>query len=527
MEVNIAPGVGIDAQQVITGRGCVIGQSGSGKSYLVGVIAEELCRLGLPFCIIDTEGEYSSLRNSFAVLLVGDEGADLNLDTDMGPLFSRSISYGVPVILDVSESAERAAVVERALAALYEIESRARKPYLVVVEEADKFAPQVTHQRMNIVEELSVRGRKRGIGLLVATQRPSNISKNVLAQCSYGFVGKLVIENDMKAVSTLFGGKTDLGDLATQVAGEFTPFGIPHTGKFHAKARTTAAQGGTPVVAVSGAAKEKLGEMIRELSARGPVSGGAAGPAARAAQSTTAERSGALLLAPNFDEGYARDYAEKNERKRFGVLGKKTEAIENIGEAFIAIALIKIGIPTGRSGEYEERYVMLDDRLRVVRIDRRVSFIAAPAIDSARLSKKDLEVLREVASRRRVDIAALQKSVGIGPIALDHTLDRLETGGLVTKKNNRVTLANGSAESMRSPPRLVQVSALGRLLNTDVDENAAADRVRTLFPNATVLELTHVYMRVYETRLRHGSRVRILLVESLNGRELPDFGSAR
>ena len=97
----------------------------------------------------------------------------------------------------------------------------------------------------------------------------------------------------------------------------------------------------------------------------------------------------------------------------------------------------------------------------------------------------------------------------------------------MTKKNNRVTLANSSAESMRSPPRLVQVLALGRLLNTDVDENAAADRVRTLFPNATVLELTRVYMRVYETRLRHGSRVRILLVESLNGRELPDFGSAR
>ena len=56
-----------------TGRTCVIGSSGSGKSYTVGVICEELCKNKVPFVIIDIEGEYSGLKEKYDVIWVGDD----------------------------------------------------------------------------------------------------------------------------------------------------------------------------------------------------------------------------------------------------------------------------------------------------------------------------------------------------------------------------------------------------------------------------------------------------------------------
>src|SRR5579863_2368320 len=68
----------VDANLVATGRTCVLGSSGSGKSYAVGVLCEELCRNEIPFAIVDTEGEHTGLKEKFDAIWVGEEpGCDL------------------------------------------------------------------------------------------------------------------------------------------------------------------------------------------------------------------------------------------------------------------------------------------------------------------------------------------------------------------------------------------------------------------------------------------------------------------
>ena len=100
IKINIGDKADVNAQTIITGRGCVIGQSGSGKSYLVGVITEELCLNNLPFMIIDTEGEYHNLKLKFDAIWVGnDEKADLGFGIDYSDLIHRSIDDLVPIIL--------------------------------------------------------------------------------------------------------------------------------------------------------------------------------------------------------------------------------------------------------------------------------------------------------------------------------------------------------------------------------------------------------------------------------------------
>ena len=45
----------------------------------------------MPFCVIDTEGEYSSLKSMFNVIVVGGENKDVDFSIDYTKLFRASI----------------------------------------------------------------------------------------------------------------------------------------------------------------------------------------------------------------------------------------------------------------------------------------------------------------------------------------------------------------------------------------------------------------------------------------------------
>src|SRR5271170_981991 len=196
----------VDANVVATGRTCVIGASGSGKSYAVGVICEELCKSQVPFAIVDTEGEHSGLKEKYEVVLVGDDAAsDLQWSSvDLGELASQAPDIA-PLILDLSETDAPKEKVGELLSKIYEEVEKRRTPYLIIVEEADRFVPQ-NGEKLPIFGEVARRGRKRGIGLMVCTQRPSLVDKNILSQCGNQLIGKLVIKNDLQAVAQFFSG---------------------------------------------------------------------------------------------------------------------------------------------------------------------------------------------------------------------------------------------------------------------------------------------------------------------------------
>ena len=238
----------IDAQELVTGRTCVIGQSGSGKSYLIGVICEKLLENNIAFCIIDTEGEYFSLKQKFEVLWVGGSQADVDIENvDFNDLVEKSIKNNVPLILDVSDCLDQRKTVADFVSRLYEAGSNLRQPYLLIIEEADKFSPQ-SKDSLKEIEEISKRGRKRGLGLLVATQRPSLVNKNVLSQCGSQIIGKLTTENDLKAVDLFFVDRKELELLPKLSVGEFFAMGnfVKEKIKMKSVERMTQHKGLTP-----------------------------------------------------------------------------------------------------------------------------------------------------------------------------------------------------------------------------------------------------------------------------------------
>ncbi|MDG6938121.1 MAG: DUF87 domain-containing protein [Nitrososphaerota archaeon] len=127
----------VDANVVATGRTCVLGSSGSGKSYAVGVICEELCRNGVPFAVVDTEGEHTGLKEKFEAIWVGEEsGCDLSWEgLDLEDLARQAPDIS-PLILDVSDIPDAKEKVARFMGELYKTLTERRTPYLVVVEEA-------------------------------------------------------------------------------------------------------------------------------------------------------------------------------------------------------------------------------------------------------------------------------------------------------------------------------------------------------------------------------------------------------
>ncbi len=210
-------GVGEDgytmpATEVLSGRGFVTGKSGSGKSNTASVVAEELLDAGLPLLVIDTDGEYYGLKESYELLHVG---GDDRCDTRVGPahadkLAGLAVEEHVPVILDVSgyaEADEAREVVAAVVRALFAHEREARTPFLLVAEEVHEYVPQQgkPDEAGEALLRVAKRGRKRGLGLLGVSQRPAAVDKEFVTQCDWLVFHRLTWENDTRVVGSILG----------------------------------------------------------------------------------------------------------------------------------------------------------------------------------------------------------------------------------------------------------------------------------------------------------------------------------
>ena len=518
MEINIAPQVNLDAQAVMTGRGCVIGQSGSGKSYLVGVIVEELCRNGLPFLIIDTEGEYRSLKSLFNAIWVGeDKKADLGIDVDYSMLFQESIENSIPVILDVSDVVNKTAYVYKALETLYSVEEEKRSPYLVVMEESDKFAPQVVRPKINPVEEISVRGRKRGIGLLVATQRPANISKNVLAQCSYGFVGKLSIDNDLQAVSVLFEGRKTLDQIPSLETGTFMPFGLLAKEPVKVKSRRVLHVGSTPTIGGLQKKDVRIGSILKELKS-GRAQASSRQQAVKASQNISGN-----VVSAEFTHEMAEDYARRLVRKQYLVFGKE-ESVDSVEPKYFQVVSCKLRAPTYKKNEYIEGYAMVKGD-EFVSIDRSngISFAKAPSSGKAiRLDDTDMKVFLAVAQKRKIDRDALVAASGSTKQKAAGSMRKLERAGLIEGRNGIYRKADSQAFLADSPAASEKSKVdAGSIVNYDRNMGKGALRLlKIVYPGCEVLSIDDMYVPMYEITLRRGNKIRLFRIDGLHGKRL-------
>ena len=291
----------LSAPDRTTMTAAILAKKGSGKTYLGMVLVEEFLTspgLGVPVVVIDPTGVWYGLRSmsdgspsSLPILTLGGEYGDLPLSHTQGKQAALLVQDIRPqsLILDLSlmVPVEQHEFVADFVLKLFML--NVRSPLHLIIDEADEFAPQSLtgsrHQRRSLeeIDRFVRRGRKKGLGSTLISQRPAVVNKNVLSQIDALFLLNMVGPGDLEAVSDWLKLRVSaeqrfecLGQLANLSPGVafFTQSGSnPRFRKFTVRKRDTFDSGRTPkpneVIVVPTLAKvssETMAAAVRHLS---------------------------------------------------------------------------------------------------------------------------------------------------------------------------------------------------------------------------------------------------------------------
>lgn len=209
-KLRISPDLALPLEAV-TQTFALLAKRGSGKTYTAAVMIEEMATAALPVAVLDPVGVLWGLRASadgkgpgLPVVILGGEHGDVPLESTAGSVIADFvIDARRPVVLDLSlfRKGEQARFVTDFAERLYH---KNREPLHLVIDEADLFAPQRPmpgEQRMlGAMEDIVRRGRARGLGVTLITQRPAVLHKDVLTQVEVLVALRLIAPQDRAAV---------------------------------------------------------------------------------------------------------------------------------------------------------------------------------------------------------------------------------------------------------------------------------------------------------------------------------------
>jgi hypothetical protein len=200
----------LDLEELLATRLLVQGNSGSGKSHLLRRLLEQSAPW-VQQCIIDPEGDFVTLADKFGHVVVDAARTETELTRIAGRIRQHRVSVVLNLEgLDVEQQMRCAAAF---LGGLFDAERDFWYPMLVVVDEAQLFAPAVAGEVSDEARKLSLgamtnlmcRGRKRGLAGVIATQRLAKLAKNVAAEASNFLMGRTFLDIDMARAADLLG----------------------------------------------------------------------------------------------------------------------------------------------------------------------------------------------------------------------------------------------------------------------------------------------------------------------------------
>lgn len=217
MKVGIDLGTGaggapasVDLEELLATRLLVQGNSGSGKSHLLRRLLEQSAPW-VQQCVIDPEGDFVTLADRFGHVVVDAARTESELTRIAGRIRQHRVSVVLNLEgLDVEQQMRAAAAF---LGGMFDAERDHWYPVLVVVDEAQLFAPAAAGEVSDEARKLSLgamtnlmcRGRKRGLAGVIATQRLAKLAKNVAAEASNFLMGRTFLDIDMARAADLLG----------------------------------------------------------------------------------------------------------------------------------------------------------------------------------------------------------------------------------------------------------------------------------------------------------------------------------
>lgn len=201
---------------VATESMAIVARKGAGKTHTGRVIAEGMLKHHVPVVIIDPLDVWWGLRVALDgkapgmdVVIFGGSHADLPLIETAGvPLADLIVDKGISAILvldHLTQGAQRRFMGDFCTR-LYERKSAQehRTAIHLIIDEADAYAPQRVFPEaarcLGAVDRIVRRGRSRGLGTTVITQRPAVLSKDILTQTEILISMQVTAPQDRKAL---------------------------------------------------------------------------------------------------------------------------------------------------------------------------------------------------------------------------------------------------------------------------------------------------------------------------------------
>lgn len=203
--------VHFDVEELLATRLLVQGNSGSGKSHLLRRLLEGSAGV-VQQVVVDPEGDFVTLADRFGHVVI--QAFD-HSEAEIVRLATRIREHRVSVVLalDELEIEQQMRCAATFLSALFDAPRDHWYPALVVVDEAQLFAPAVAGEvsdearraSLGAMTNLMCRGRKRGLAGVIATQRLAKLAKNVAAEASNFMMGRTFLDIDMARAADLLG----------------------------------------------------------------------------------------------------------------------------------------------------------------------------------------------------------------------------------------------------------------------------------------------------------------------------------
>lgn len=191
----------------------ILAARGAGKSNLAAVLAEQMFDAGLPFVVVDPVGSWFGLRagadgqkdGGLPIPIFGGHHGDVPLERGGGELLADLVvSKRLSCVLDLSAFESESAKKQFLLAFAQRLYLKNTDPLHLFLEEADDYIPQRPMrdeaQLLRAWENIVRRGRSRGLGMTLITQRSASISKSVLTQVQTLFVLRTTGPQDRAAI---------------------------------------------------------------------------------------------------------------------------------------------------------------------------------------------------------------------------------------------------------------------------------------------------------------------------------------
>lgn len=194
----------------------ILATRGAGKSYTSAVVVEELYGADVQLAVIDPTGVYWGLRASgdgdgagLPITVLGGAHGDVPLEPTSGALIADVlVDTGQSLVLDLSDFPTKNAQTQFMIALgerLYARKARARTTLHLVMDEANEFCPQRPMRdearMLGAWERIVGKGRSRGLGITLVSQRSAALNKNVLDLVDSLVVMRTTGPRDRKAIA--------------------------------------------------------------------------------------------------------------------------------------------------------------------------------------------------------------------------------------------------------------------------------------------------------------------------------------